>query len=35
MKTSTKKHYTLMVAVILTAASTATLAIDNQLGTAL
>lgn len=35
MKTSTKKHYTLIVAIILTAASTVTLAIDNQLGTAL
>jgi hypothetical protein len=35
MKTSTKKHNTLMVAIILAAASTATFAIDNQLGTAL
>ncbi|MFM8342021.1 MAG: small metal-binding protein SmbP [Methylomonas sp.] len=35
MKTSTKKYYRSMVAMILAAVSTASFAIDNQLGTAL
>ncbi len=35
MKTNTKKHSTLMVAIILAAVSSASFAIDNQLGTAL